>query len=126
MARLDSSRIAAWRGLQALVGQIERGLDEELRAEMATWAEETGGSYFDAASGEDLLAAIKSATGAPYVVIPAAGGEAVASGTVGGEPVTVPPGVYILEVRSDQLIEVEDIVVAPGANVAVELPAAEE
>ncbi len=33
MARLDSSRIAAWRGLQALVGQIERGLDEELRAD---------------------------------------------------------------------------------------------
>jgi len=33
MARLDSSRIAAWRGLQALVGQIERGLDEELRSD---------------------------------------------------------------------------------------------
>ena len=33
MARLDSSRIATWRGLQALVGQIERGLDEELRAD---------------------------------------------------------------------------------------------
>src|SRR6056297_2440649 len=33
MARLDSSRVAAWRGLQALVGQIERGLDEELRAD---------------------------------------------------------------------------------------------
>lgn len=33
MARLDSTRVAAWRGLQALVGQIERGLDEELRAD---------------------------------------------------------------------------------------------
>jgi len=33
MARLDADRIAAWRGLQALVGQIERGLDEELRAD---------------------------------------------------------------------------------------------
>ncbi len=33
MARLDASRIAAWRGLQAVVGQIERGLDEELRAD---------------------------------------------------------------------------------------------
>ncbi len=33
MARLDANRIAAWRGLQALVGQIERGLDEELRAD---------------------------------------------------------------------------------------------
>lgn len=33
MARLDATRIGAWRGLQALVGQIERGLDEELRAD---------------------------------------------------------------------------------------------
>jgi DNA-binding MarR family transcriptional regulator len=33
VARLDANRIAAWRGLQALVGQIERGLDEELRAD---------------------------------------------------------------------------------------------
>ncbi len=33
MARLDSSRVAAWRGLQGVVGQIERGLDEELRAD---------------------------------------------------------------------------------------------
>ena len=114
-------------GISAVLNIVGFALDdEELRAEMATWAEETGGSYFDAASGEDLLAAIKSATGAPYVVIPAAGGEVVASGTVGGEPVTVPPGAYVVEVRSDQLIEVGDVVVAPGADVTVELPASEE
>lgn len=33
MARLDASRVAAWRGLQAVVGQIERGIDEELRTD---------------------------------------------------------------------------------------------
>ena len=33
MARLDASRVAAWRGLQAVTGQIERGLDDELRAD---------------------------------------------------------------------------------------------
>jgi hypothetical protein len=33
MARLDAERVGAWRGLQAVVGQIERGLDEELRAQ---------------------------------------------------------------------------------------------
>jgi DNA-binding MarR family transcriptional regulator len=33
MARLDATRIGAWRGLQALVGQIERGIDEELRSD---------------------------------------------------------------------------------------------
>jgi DNA-binding MarR family transcriptional regulator len=33
VARLDATRIGAWRGLQAVVGQIERGIDEELRAD---------------------------------------------------------------------------------------------
>ncbi len=33
MARLDASRVAAWRGLQTVVGQIERQIDDELRAE---------------------------------------------------------------------------------------------
>jgi DNA-binding MarR family transcriptional regulator len=33
VARLDASRVAVWRGLQALVGEIERGLDDELRAD---------------------------------------------------------------------------------------------
>jgi len=33
VARLDASRVAAWRGLQAVTGQIERGIDDELRAD---------------------------------------------------------------------------------------------
>lgn len=33
MARLDATRIGVWRGLQALIGEIERDIDEELRAE---------------------------------------------------------------------------------------------
>lgn len=33
MARLDATRVGAWRGLQAVVGQIERGVDDELRAD---------------------------------------------------------------------------------------------
>jgi len=33
MARLDAARVGVWRGMQALVGEIERNIDEELRAE---------------------------------------------------------------------------------------------
>lgn len=33
MARLDNVRVGVWRGMQALVGEIERGIDDELRAE---------------------------------------------------------------------------------------------
>ena len=33
MARLDAARVGVWRGMQALVGEIERNIDDELRAE---------------------------------------------------------------------------------------------
>ena len=33
MARLDNVRVGVWRGMQALVGEIERNIDDELRAE---------------------------------------------------------------------------------------------
>jgi DNA-binding MarR family transcriptional regulator len=33
MPRLDASRLGAWRGLQALVGEVEREVDEQLREE---------------------------------------------------------------------------------------------
>lgn len=33
MPRLDNVRVGTWRGLQALVGQLERGIDDELRAD---------------------------------------------------------------------------------------------
>ena len=33
MARLDNVQVGVWRGMQALSGEIERNIDEELRAE---------------------------------------------------------------------------------------------
>ena len=33
MPRLDASRLGAWRGLQGLVGEVERAVDEQLRDE---------------------------------------------------------------------------------------------
>ncbi len=33
MPRLDNVRVGAWRDLQALVGELERGIDDQLRAE---------------------------------------------------------------------------------------------
>jgi DNA-binding MarR family transcriptional regulator len=33
MPRLDNVRVGTWRGLQALVGELERNIDEELRAD---------------------------------------------------------------------------------------------
>ncbi|MEM8619513.1 MAG: MarR family transcriptional regulator [Actinomycetota bacterium] len=33
MPRLDRERVGAWRGMQAVVGELERAIDDELRAE---------------------------------------------------------------------------------------------
>ncbi len=33
MPRLDNVRVGAWRGMQSLVAELERGIDEELRAD---------------------------------------------------------------------------------------------
>ena len=33
MARLDANRLAAWRGMQSTIAEVERAIDEELRAE---------------------------------------------------------------------------------------------
>lgn len=33
MARLDNVRVGVWRGMQAMVAEIERNIDEELRSE---------------------------------------------------------------------------------------------
>lgn len=35
MPRLDATRVQAWRDLQSIVGEIERRIDEDLRAEWA-------------------------------------------------------------------------------------------
>ena len=35
MPRLDAARVRAWRDLQSIVPEIERGIDEDLRAEWA-------------------------------------------------------------------------------------------
>jgi DNA-binding MarR family transcriptional regulator len=33
MARLDAGRLSAWRGMQSTIAEVERAIDEELRAE---------------------------------------------------------------------------------------------
>jgi Mg-chelatase subunit ChlD len=113
-------------GISAVLNIVGFALDDDaLRTEMSTWAEAGGGSYYDAASADELLAAIVAATGATYEVTPAEGGPEVANGSVGGGPVEVPPGAYRVEVRTEPPIELDGVVVDPGANVSLELPATE-
>jgi hypothetical protein len=100
--------------------------DEELKARMAEWAEAGAGSYFDAGGAADLDAAVASALRAPFRVYLAGGDELVDSGTVGGQPLSVEPGTYRVEVLLDPVVIFEDVIVEGGTAVSVELPAAED
>ena len=55
MARLDSSRIAAWRGLQALVGQIERAVLEDVDLHARQDPEVVAGRSDVGVDGGDLV-----------------------------------------------------------------------
>jgi hypothetical protein len=56
----------------------------------------------------------------------AGGDELVDSGTVGGQPLSVEPGTYRVEVLLDPVVIFEDVIVEGGTAVSVELPAAED
>ncbi|CAN5835848.1 hypothetical protein BH23CHL8_BH23CHL8_11730 [soil metagenome] len=117
---------------QAIRGLIAEGLDvrvnivgfdlddEELKADIARWATLGNGQAFDARGADELEAGIRHALSAPFRVLDAEG-EVVASGTVGGGPIRVPPGSYRLEVLADPLIVHESIEVPAGEEVIVAL-----
>jgi len=58
-----------------------------------------GGTYFDASDGDAVAAALKSAIAASYRVLDAAGTVA-ASGKIDGEPQSMPPGWYTVEIAA--------------------------
>lgn len=90
---------------------------------MAAWAEAGEGRYFDAASADDLQAAIEAATSARFAVFAPDADEPLARGTVGAEPVTLEPGHYRVEVRSDPPASFE-VEVGWGDALTLELPPA--
>jgi len=71
--------------------------DAALKDTFRSWADQGGGLYFDATSGEQLSEAMRQALQPKFQVIDA-GGEVVASGVTNGEPVLVPAGTYSVKV----------------------------
>jgi len=98
--------------------------DEELKSQMAAWAEAGDGSYFDASGAEDLEASLALALSAPFRVY-GPDGEVYEGGTVGGDPIGIDPGTYRVEVLTDPVVEFEEVVVGGGESVSLELPLAE-
>lgn len=88
----------------------ELGLKETFQA----WAAAGGGRYFDAQSGEELTAAVKAALRSTFEVRD--GEKVVATGTVGADPIALPPGTYDVRVVGAPGREARDVVVEPGTT----------
>ena len=88
------------RGFEVSLNIVGFAIDDaELAAQFGTWAELGGGRYFSANNADDLSAAIEKALRISYTVYDRGGNE-VASGVVGGEPVELQRGNYRVVVHS--------------------------
>lgn len=74
--------------------------DTALETQFQEWARLGGGDYFSAAGAEELNLAIEEAVRVPFRVLDGAGVE-VATGSVNGEPVTLPAGTYTVELLAE-------------------------
>jgi hypothetical protein len=98
--------------------------DEELKAEMASWAEVGGGVFFDAQDQAGLSSGVAAALRAPFRVFDA-DGALVGESVVGGDAVEVDPGTYRVEVLSEPPVTYEAVEVAPGGKTEVMVGGAE-
>jgi Mg-chelatase subunit ChlD len=93
--------------------------DAGLKERFREWARTGGGEYFDAGNAEELSTALDAAVQVPFRVLDASG-EVVARGSVGGEPVSVPPGTYRVEVETRTPTVFEAVGVEEGKLARVE------
>jgi Mg-chelatase subunit ChlD len=119
-AELERLRAA---GYDITLNVVGLTLDRASRKGIARLADLGGGSYFDAGDAETLGAALRAAVSAPVQVLDDSG-AVVASSSVGGEAIDVPPGTYDISVLLDQAFTFEDVYVQPEANIVLTLPIA--
>jgi hypothetical protein len=101
-------------GIDVRVNIVGFALDDEaLKEQFREWARLGNGEYFDAADAGALGPAIARALQPPFRVLDAAGNE-IARGTVDGEPVSLPPGSYTVEVLADPVAVHSGIIVESG------------
>jgi hypothetical protein len=108
-------------GIDVQVNIVGFALDDDtLRAQFTDWARIGNGTYFDATNAAELDEAIARAVQAPFRVLDAEG-NVVASGTVGGDPIDVPPGTYTVVVLTEPRQVFEEVVVQPGGSIELQL-----
>lgn len=93
---------------------------DEVREFLKKIADNSNGNYFDARSGKDLENSIQRAMSVRFVA-KEAGGKIVAEGSIGADPVSVPIGIYSLEIDTDPPTTVTDVTVENGKEVQIVL-----
>jgi hypothetical protein len=94
--------------------------DADLAAQFESWAELGGGRYFAANDQGGLSAALEEALRVPFTVYDRGGNE-VAAGQVGGEPVELEPGFYRVVVNTAPPRTFEEVEVHGEDEVTLEL-----
>ncbi|MBT8445295.1 MAG: VWA domain-containing protein [Gammaproteobacteria bacterium] len=94
--------------------------DAELAAQFMEWAELGGGRYLAANDRDGLSGALESALRVSFTVFDRGGNE-VASGEVGGDPVEVEQGVYRVVINSATPRTFDDVDVKSESEVKLEL-----
>ena len=110
------------RGIDARLNIVGLQVDaKKATQQLRKWARLGNGSFFAAKDGDQLERLIRTAVSAPFRILDPAGNE-VASGTVDGTGVPVPPGTYSVVVLTDPVVRFDGIVIEPGKDAALQLP----
>ena len=83
---------------------------DDLRQQFQDLAAQGGGEYFDASDKDELAAALADAVSVPYRVLDAEG-NVVARGIVDRDPVVVEPGTYTVEILTNPVRIIEEVVI---------------
>jgi hypothetical protein len=109
------------KGLQVSLNIVGFAIDDvELAAQFESWAELGGGRYFAANDQGGLSESIEQALRVTYTVYDRGGNE-VATGQVGAEPVELERGVYRVVVRTSPQQTFEDVEVQGEDEILLEL-----
>lgn len=112
----------AEKGVEVTVNIVGFAIDDQaLERQFAEWAELGGGRYFSASDEQGLSEALEDALQVPYEVLDA-GGERVAEGLVGGEPVELEQGVYRVVVGTVPPQTFDQVEVVGEQEARLELP----
>ncbi|MEP7239583.1 MAG: VWA domain-containing protein [Devosia sp.] len=93
--------------------------DPALKGEFAEWARIGRGHYYDVAKPEDLAAAVKAATQLTFSVSDQAG-AVVASGEIGGPPISLPAGTYRVTIDKTPPRVFEGVVIKENKTTQIE------